>query len=103
MTQITLIKLGVIAMCVATVPLSLAQTPRIGASGSKQPGATQTGTNLRSGTSTAPNTNAGAHTGTAAATPTNVNIVPRQFILSPTPLGSNFSTAGESPSSLPSA
>jgi len=81
MTQIRSIKLGLIAMCVATVPLSLAQTPRTGTSGSNQTGVamrptvghsglsgtstsgTQFGTNFRSGTSTVPNTNFGAHTG----------------------------------------
>ena len=88
MTQITSIKLGVIVMCVATVPLSLAQMPRIGTSGSKPPGAPttaptghsglsgtspvapQTGTNFRSGTITAPNTNVGAHIGTNAGAQT---------------------------------
>ena len=68
MTQITLIKLGAIAMCVGTVSLSLAQTPRTGTSGSNKIGATigtaaghsglsgnfpsavQTGTNFRSST-----------------------------------------------------
>src|SRR5205807_38486 len=73
MTQITSIKLGLIAICFATVPLSLAQTPRTGTSRSNQTGATigapvgqsglmgnstsaaQPGTNFRSSTSTAPN------------------------------------------------
>ncbi len=40
MTQITSIKLGVIVMCVATVPMSLAQTPRTGTSGSNKTAAT---------------------------------------------------------------
>ncbi len=40
MTQITSIKLGLIAICIATVPLSLAQTPRTGASRSNQTGVT---------------------------------------------------------------
>ena len=40
MTQITLIKLGVIAIGIATVPLSLAQTPRTGTSGSNKTAAT---------------------------------------------------------------
>jgi hypothetical protein len=40
MTQINSIKLGVIVMCVATVTLSLAQTPRIGTGGSNQTGST---------------------------------------------------------------
>ena len=79
MTQITSIKLGLIAICFATVPLSLAQTPRIGTSRSNQTGATagamagQSGfsgnstsaaqLNFRSSTITAPNTNVGAHIG----------------------------------------
>jgi len=81
MTQIPSIKLGLIVICIATVTLSLAQTPRTGASGSNKASATigtaaghsglsgnfssavQTGTNFRSGTSTTPNTNVGAHTG----------------------------------------
>jgi len=79
MTQITSIKLGLIAICIATVPWSLAQTPRTGNSRSNQTGATtgamaghsglsgnstsatQLGTNFRSSASIAPNT--GAHTG----------------------------------------
>ena len=79
MTQITSIKLGLIAICIATVSLSLAQTPRTGNSRSNQTGAitpataghsglsgnstsaTQLGTNFRSSASIAPNT--GAHTG----------------------------------------
>jgi hypothetical protein len=81
MTQITSIKLGLIAMCIATVPCSLAQRPRAGTSGSNQTGVTtpalaghsgfsgnstsagQLGTNPPSSMSTAPNTNAGAHIG----------------------------------------
>src|SRR5207244_11140254 len=75
MTQITSIKLGLIAICIATVPLSLAQTPRTGTSRSNQTGVT-TGApvghsglignstsaaqlNSRSSTITAPNTNIG--------------------------------------------
>ena len=68
MTQIISIKVGLIAICLATVPLSLAQTPRTGTSGSnktaatigtaaghsglsgKFPSALQTGTNFRSST-----------------------------------------------------
>jgi hypothetical protein len=126
MTQITSIKLGVIAICVATVPLSLAQMPRSRTSGSNQTGgaapglagssgnatgATQTGANARAGTNSTANTNAGAHTGAAAATPTKVNILEPQFTPVPTPrpllnnnaLGTNFATPGESPSPLPSA
>jgi hypothetical protein len=78
MTQITSIKLGLIAICFATVPLNLAQMPRIGTSGRNQTSATtpataghsglsgnstsaaQLGTNFRSSTSTGPNTNVGA-------------------------------------------
>jgi hypothetical protein len=82
MTQITSIKLGLIAMCIATVPLSLAQMPRIRTSGSNQIGTTTTrtpagpgglsgsstsapqlGTNFRSSMSTAPNANIAAHIG----------------------------------------
>jgi hypothetical protein len=36
MAQITSIKLGLIAICLATIPLSLAQTPRTGTSGSNK-------------------------------------------------------------------
>ena len=79
MTQIRSIKLGVIAICIATVSLSLAQTPRTRTSGSNQTGTTtgatvghsglvgnstsalQIGINTRSITGTGPNTNAGAH------------------------------------------
>jgi hypothetical protein len=79
MTQNTAIKLGVIAICFATVPLSLAQTPGTGTSRSNRSG-TNTGataghsglignptsgaplgTNFRSSTITAPNTNVGTH------------------------------------------
>jgi hypothetical protein len=81
MTQITSIKLALIAICIATVPLSLAQMPRTGTSGNNQTGATtratagqsglsgnstsaaQTGINALSGTSTGLNTNARTHTG----------------------------------------
>ena len=101
MTQITLIKLGVIAIGIATVPLSLAQTPRTGISGSNKtaatvstaaghsglsgnfPSAVQTGTNFRGSTSTGPNTNVGAHIGinagahaaAAAAAPARVTTI----------------------------
>ena len=127
MTQITSIKLGLIAICFATVPLSLAQTPRTGTSGSNQTGAITPATaghsglsgnstsaaqlNSRSSTITAPNTNAGAHTAAAAAAPASVNSIQPPLIPVPirsplpnnSPVGSNFSTAGESPSLLPSA
>jgi hypothetical protein len=91
MNQITSTKLGLIAICFATVPLSLAQTPRIGTSGRNQTSATtpataghsglsgnstnavQPGTNFRSSTITAPNTNAGAHTGINAGAQTRIS------------------------------
>jgi hypothetical protein len=44
MNQIKSIRLGVIAICIATVPLSWAQTPRTGMSGSNRTGATTTTT-----------------------------------------------------------
>jgi hypothetical protein len=186
MTQITSIKLGLIAICIATVPFSQAQLPRTRTSGSNQTGAStgatmghsgsignstsaaQLGTNFRSSTITAPNTNVGGHIGinagaqtgirnqtggitggaaagigglsgnstagatqietnarpgttttastnagahtAAAATRANANIIQPQLIPVPirsplpnnSPIGSNFSTAGESPSPLPS-
>ena len=187
MNEITSIKLGLIAICIVTVPLSLAQTPRTRTSGSNQIGSTigataghsglignstsaaQLGTNFRSSTITAPNTNVGARTGinagaqtgisnqtggitgaaaagvgslsdnstattqigtnaragmnttstnagartaaaAAAAAPARVTTILPQLgpvpIRSPlpnnSPVGSNFSTAGESPSPLPS-
>ena len=91
MTQITSIKLGVIAICIATVALSLAQTPRTGTSGSNKtaatigtaaghsglsgnfPSAVQTGTNFRSSTSTGPNANVGAHIGINAGAQTGIS------------------------------
>jgi len=91
MTQINSIKLGVIVMCVVTVTLSLAQTPRTGTSGSSQAGATnrapaghsglignstsapRIGINSRSSTSTGPNTNAGAHIGMNAGAQTGIS------------------------------
>jgi hypothetical protein len=91
MTQITSIKLGLIAMCIATVPLSLAQRPRTGTSGSNQTGVTapalpghsglpgnstsvgQLGTNPPSSMITAPNTNAGAHIGINPAVQTGIS------------------------------
>src|SRR6267378_2730104 len=86
MTQITSIKLGLIAICFATVPLSLAQTSRTGTSRSNLTGATigapvghsglmgnstsaaQLGTNFRSSAIIAPNTNVGGHIGINAQT-----------------------------------
>ena len=184
MTQITSIKLGLIAICIATVPLGLAQTPRTGTSGSNKTAATvgtaaghsglssnptsaaqlnfrnntitapntnvgahiginagaqtgisnqngmiinsaagglgssslnsipttQIGTNLRAGTATTTSTNAAAHTAAAAVEPARVITSLPQIpvpIRSPlpnnSPGGSNFSTAGGSPSPLPSA
>jgi hypothetical protein len=81
MIQNNSIKLGVIVMCVATVSLSLAQTPGTGTGGSKQTGAAtsaapaqggssgkstgglQTGANARTGTNTGTNANPSAQTG----------------------------------------
>jgi hypothetical protein len=92
MTRITSIKLGLVAMCIATVPLSLAQTPRIRTSGSNQIGTTtirasaghsgssgnsnsapQLGTNFRTSMNTGPNTNVAAHTGINAGAQTGIN------------------------------
>jgi hypothetical protein len=187
MTQVTSIKLGLIAICFATVPLSQAQMPRTRTSGSNQigattgataghsgltgnstsvaplgtnfrsstitapntnvvahiginpgaqtgisnqsggitgaaaggigglssnaTGATQLGTTFRTGTNTTASTNAGARTAAAATTRASVNIIQPQLIPVPirsplpnnSPFGSNFSTAGESPSPVPSA
>ena len=94
MTQITSIKLGVIVMCVATVPWSLAQRPRTATNGSNQPGVTipalaghsglsgnstsaaQLGTNPPSRTITGPNTNAGARIGINAGAQTGISNQP---------------------------
>jgi hypothetical protein len=91
MTQITSIKLGLIAICIATVPLSLAQMSRTGTSGNNQTGATtraapghsglsgnsiratQLGTNPPSGISAGPNTNAGTHIGINAGAQTGIS------------------------------
>jgi hypothetical protein len=92
MTQITSIKVGLIAMCIATAPLSLAQTLRIRTSGSNQIGTTtirtpvgpsalsgnsvsapQLGTNFRSSMSTGPNTNIAAHIGINAGAQTGIS------------------------------
>jgi hypothetical protein len=92
MTQIISIKVGLIAMCIATVPLSLAQMPRIRTSGSNQIGTTtirapvgqsglsgnstsapQLGTNFRSSMTTGPNTNVGAHIGINAGAQTGIS------------------------------
>ena len=105
MTQIISIKVGLIAVCIATVPLSLAQTVRIGTSGSNQTGITtrapaghsglsgnstgtaQTGTNVLSGTNPGANTNVGAHTGINAG---------KQTAISNPPGGSTGGVAGSS-------
>ena len=94
MNQITSIKLGVIVMCVATVPWSLAQRPRIGTNASNQTGATipalaghnglsgnstsavQPGTNPASRTITGANTNAGARIGINAGAQTGISNQP---------------------------
>jgi hypothetical protein len=91
MTQITSIKVGLIAVCIATVPLSLAQMPRTGTSGNNQTGITirapaghsglsgnstspaHLGTNPPSSMSTGPNTNFGAHTGINAGAQTGIS------------------------------
>jgi hypothetical protein len=93
MTQIISIKVGLIAMCIATVPLSLAQTPRTRTIGSNQIGTTTTipapvghsglsgnstsaaqlGTNFRSTMSTGPNTNVAAHIGINAGAQTGIS------------------------------
>src|SRR6476620_6245538 len=91
MTQITSIKLGLTAICIATVTLSLAQTPRTGTSGNNKASVTigtaaghsglggnfsstvQTGANFRSGTSITPNTNIGAHTGIIGGAQTGIS------------------------------
>jgi hypothetical protein len=49
MSQIKSIQLGVIAICIATVPLSLAQTPRIRTSGSNQTITTTTAAPIHTG------------------------------------------------------
>ena len=89
MTQIASIKLGLIAICFATVPLSLAQMPRARTSGSNQTGTTIGATvghsgfsgnstsaaqlNFRSSTITAPNANVGAHIGINAGAQTGIS------------------------------
>src|SRR6476620_11764494 len=86
MTQITLIKLGVVAIGIATVPFSQAQMPRTPTSGATT-GATvghsglignstiapQIGINTRSSTSTGPNMNAAAHIGMNAGAQTGIS------------------------------
>jgi hypothetical protein len=91
MTQITSIKLGLIGICIATIPWSLAQTPRIGTSGSNQTGITtrapavhsglignftsaaQLGTKPPGRISTGLNTNAGTHIGINPGSQTGIS------------------------------
>ena len=90
MTKITSIKLGLLALCIATLPLSLAQMPRIRTSGSNQIGTTAIRTpvgpsslsgnstgaaqlNLPSSIITGPNTNFGAHIGINAGAQTGIS------------------------------
>ena len=91
MTQITSIKVGLIAICIVTLSLSLAQTPRIGTSGSNKaagtigtaaghsglsgnfPSAVQAPTNFRSSTSTGANANMGAHLGINAGSQNGIS------------------------------
>ena len=91
MKKITSIKLGVIVICVATVPWSLAQRPRTATNGSNQTGVTtpalaghsglsgnstsaaQPGTNPASRTITGANTNAGARIGVNAGAQTGIS------------------------------
>ena len=81
----------------------------LGSSSGNSTGTTQIGTNARAGTNSTANTNAGAHTAAAAAAPASVTTIlsPPIRVLTPlpnnSPIGSNFSTAGESPSPVPSA
>src|SRR6266446_2960323 len=81
MSQVTSIKLGMIVMCVAIVPFSLAQMPRTGTSASNKPAAPsgtvagqsgssgsstvvpRTGTNAPSIPNIGANTNIGTHPG----------------------------------------
>ena len=67
MAQITSIKLGLIAICFATVPLSLAQTPRTGTSRSNQSGVIIG--------ATAGNTALIGNSTSAAYAPTNVGVM----------------------------
>ena len=115
MNQIKSIQLGVIAICIATVPLSLAQTPRTRTSGTNQTtitttaapryggssgnstGATQIGINAATANTKA-NTNAGAQTGTD----TSVKTTQPQFVIETTQLPT-LSTPTPSPTSTPTA
>ena len=89
MNQIKSIQLGVIAICIATVPLSLAQTPRIRTSGSNQTTTTaapihtgsngnsirapQIGVNAGIPTITGATPNIGAHTAINAGVQTGIS------------------------------
>lgn len=89
MNQIKSIQLGVIVICMATVPLSLAQTPRTRTSGSQQTGtaaapirtdsngnstkAPQIGINPGNAAITGANFNIGAHTATSPGVRTGIS------------------------------
>src|SRR6267378_7229394 len=91
MNQIKSIQLGVIAICMATVPLSLAQTRRTGTSGSNPPAAAaaavrapgasignsirapQIGTNAGSVINNGAITNPGAHAAISAGAQTGIS------------------------------
>src|SRR2546423_5377990 len=91
MKQIKSIQLGVIAICIATVPLSLAQTPRTRTSGSNQTIITTTAAPIHTGSNgnstrapqiginpgnaaiTGANTNIGAHTATNPGVQTGIS------------------------------
>ena len=91
MNQIKSIQLGVIAICIATVPLSLAQTPRTRTSGSNQTTITTTaapryggssgnstrapqiGINAVGALNTGTTTNVGAHPAISAGTQTGIS------------------------------
>src|SRR5207253_6286925 len=91
MNQIKSIQLGVIAICIATVPLSLAQTPRTRTSGSNQTITTTTAAPIHTGsngnsirapqiginpgipTITGANMNIGAHAAISAGTRTGIS------------------------------
>ena len=84
MNQIKSIQLGVIAICMATVSLSLAQTPRIRTSGSNQIGAINTTAAPRnSGLSGNPtrSTQTGINAGSATITGATANAGPRQTLV----------------------
>jgi hypothetical protein len=74
MNQIKSIQLGVIAICIATVPLSLAQTPRTRTSGSNQTGATTTAAPIHTGSNG--NSIRAPQIGVNAGTPTITGATP---------------------------